>query len=93
MSSFQSAPGTALVTGTTSGVGLYATKALVDLGWKVFTANRSVERAEDAAAKLGLPFQCPSQLEHLCIDLSDLESVRNGVKKLLDSLEKPLDAA
>ncbi len=92
MSSFQSAPGTVLITGTTSGVGLYATKALVELGWKVITANRSPERAEHAAMRLGLPFNCPNQLQHILIDLSDLESVRNGASKLLNSLDSPLDA-
>ncbi len=92
MSSFQSAPGTVLITGTTSGVGLYATKALIDLGWKVITANRSPLKAEDAAVKLGLPFRCPNQLDHIYLDLSDLNSVREGVRNLLDSLEGPLDA-
>ncbi|KGG16417.1 MULTISPECIES: protochlorophyllide reductase [unclassified Prochlorococcus] len=92
MALFQSAPGTVLITGTTSGVGLYATKALVDLGWKVITANRSPIKAEDAAVKLGLPFRCPNQLQHIYLDLSDLESIRVETKKLLISLEQPLDA-
>ena len=92
MPSFQSAPGTVLITGTTSGVGLYAVKALIDLGWKVITANRSPLKAEEAAVKLGLPFGSPNQLEHIYIDLSDLDSVRQGVRNLLDSLEGPLDA-
>tara|TARA_Y100001968_G_scaffold89236_1_gene80285 strand:- start:2754 stop:3770 length:1017 start_codon:yes stop_codon:yes gene_type:complete len=92
MSSFQAAPGTVLITGTTSGVGLYATKALVDRGWRVITANRSPLRAEEAAVKLGLPFGRSRQLEHLHLDLSDLESVRSSVKSLLEKLEDPLDA-
>ncbi len=92
MASSQGAPGTVLITGTTSGVGLYATKALIDRGWKVITANRSPLRAEAAAVKLGLPFGSPSQLQHIYIDLSDLESVRVGVKNLLDSLDGHLDA-
>jgi len=92
MSSFQSAPGTVLITGTTSGVGLYATKALIDLGWKVITANRSPLRAEEAALKLGLPIRSPNQLQHIYLDLSDLDGVRLSVKKLLDSLDEPLDA-
>ncbi|MDB4677450.1 protochlorophyllide oxidoreductase, partial [bacterium] len=33
-------PGTVLITGTTSGVGLNATRALVQQGWTVITANR-----------------------------------------------------
>ena len=76
MASFQAAPGTVLVTGTTSGVGLYATKALVDRGWRVITANRHPLRAEAAAVRLGLPSGRPRQLKHIYMDLGDLESVR-----------------
>ena len=92
MASSQAAPGTVLITGTTSGVGLYATKALFDLGWRVITANRNPSLAETAAVNLGLPSGRPRQLKHLYMDLSDLESVRLGVKNLLDTLEAPLDA-
>ncbi len=92
MVSTQSAPGTVLITGTTSGVGLYATKALVEAGWQVITANRSPLKAEAACAKLGLPSGSPRQLKHIYMDLSDLESVRNGVEALLEFLERPLDA-
>ena len=45
MALVQAAPGTVLITGTTSGVGLYATKSLVERGWRVITANRSSLRA------------------------------------------------
>tara|TARA_Y100001968_G_scaffold146239_1_gene133719 strand:- start:3876 stop:4889 length:1014 start_codon:yes stop_codon:yes gene_type:complete len=92
MASSQAAPGTVLITGTTSGVGLYATKALMERGWRVITANRAPLRAEAAAVKLGLPFGKPRQLQHLYLDLGDLESVRTTSKNLLNSLEEPLDA-
>ncbi len=92
MASFQAAPGTVLITGTTSGVGLYATKALVERGWRVITANRNPLRAEDAAVNLGLPSGRPRQLRHMFMDLGDLESIRAGVGELLDSLDEPLDA-
>ncbi len=92
MASSQAAPGTVLITGTTSGVGLYATKALIDRGWRVITANRSPLRAEAAAINLGLPSGRPNQLQHLLMDLGDLDSVRLGVKNLLELLEEPLDA-
>ncbi len=85
----QASPGTVLITGTTSGVGLYACKALVYRGWRVITANRHPLRAVAAAERLGLP---SSQLTHLRMDLSDLESVRDGVETLKDSLSQPLDA-
>ncbi len=92
MALVQAAPGTVLITGTTSGVGLYATKSLVERGWKVITANRSSLKAEQTAAQAGLPINRPRQLQHIEIDLGDLESVRKGVKSLLASLDEPLDA-
>jgi protochlorophyllide reductase len=82
-------PGTVLITGTTSGVGLHATKALVDRGWTVVTANRDPVRAAAAAESLGIP---SAQLHHLRIDLGDLDSVRAGVETLVSSLGHPLDA-
>jgi len=92
MASLQAAPGTVLITGTTSGVGLYATKALVERGWRVITANRNPLRAEAAAVKLGLPSGRSRQLQHLLMDLGDFESVKDGVRSLFDTLEGPLDA-
>ena len=83
------AAGTALITGTTSGVGLNATKALVDRGWTVITANRDPVRAAAAADSLGIP---SAQLHHLRIDIGDLESVRVGVETLVASIGRPLDA-
>ena len=68
MASTQAAPGTVLITGTTSGVGLYATKALIDKGWKVITANRNPLRAEAAAVSLGLPAGRSRQLHHLLME-------------------------
>ncbi|WP_269624465.1 protochlorophyllide reductase [Prochlorococcus marinus] len=92
MALVQAAPGTVLITGTTSGVGLYATKSLVERGWRVITANRCSLRAEASASAIGLPSNSPRQLKHIQIDLGDLDSVRNGAKILLEDLEKPLDA-
>lgn len=89
MASLQASSGTVLITGTTSGVGLYACKALAYRGWQVITANRHPLRAVAAAERLGIP---SSQLHHLRMDLSDLQSVRDGVETLLSSLEQPLDA-
>tara|TARA_Y100001968_G_scaffold290930_1_gene295031 strand:+ start:434 stop:1447 length:1014 start_codon:yes stop_codon:yes gene_type:complete len=92
MAPIQSAPGTVLITGTTSGVGLYAVKALFNKGWKIITVNRDPLRAREAAEKLGLPSGRQRQLIHLSMDLSDLDSVREGVKNLFDQLDSPLDA-
>ncbi len=92
MALVQAAPGTVLITGTTSGVGLYATKSLVERGWRVITANRSSLRAEASALAVGLPSNSPKQLKHIQIDLGDLDSVRHGAKSLLEDLDQPLDA-
>jgi len=78
-------PGTVLITGTTSGVGLHATGALVQQGWTVITANRSPQRAAAAADALDLP---PERLKHVLMDLGDLDSVRQAV----DGLPERLDA-
>jgi len=78
-----------LITGTTSGVGLHATKALTDRGWTVITANRDPVRAAAAAESLGIPQE---RLHHLRIDLGDLDSVRTGVETLVDSIPGDLDA-
>ena len=88
-STSSSSPGAVLITGTTSGVGLNATKALIDRGWTVVTANRDPIRAAEAADGLGIP---RDRLHHLRMDLGDLESVRVGVETLVDSLGFGLDA-
>ena len=77
-------PGTVLITGTTSGVGLNATKALVERGWTVITANRSPQRAAAAADGLDLP---KDRLQHVLMDLGDLDSVRRAVDALPDRLD------
>ena len=77
-------PGTVLITGTTSGVGLNATRALLKQGWTVITANRSPQRAAAAADALDLPKQ---RLSHVLMDLGDLESVRSAVAQLPPSLD------
>jgi protochlorophyllide reductase len=81
--------GTVLITGTTSGVGLNATRALLERGWTVITANRDPVRAAAAADALGMPRE---RLHHLRIDLGDLDSVRAGVETLVSSVGQGLDA-
>ena len=79
-----STPGTVLITGTTSGVGLNAAKALASRGWQVITANRSPQRAAAAADALGI---LKERLQHVLMDLGDLESVRRAVQSLPVSLD------
>ncbi|MFN5118718.1 MAG: protochlorophyllide reductase [Cyanobacteriota bacterium] len=65
-----------MITGASSGVGLFATKALVARGWHVVMACRDPEKAHRAQAALALP---DSAVTHLQVDLGDLESVRRLV--------------
>jgi protochlorophyllide reductase len=81
-------PGTALITGASSGVGLFATKALVNRGWHVVMACRDTDKAQRAQAALALP---ASSVTHLAVDLGDFASVR----RLVDAFHatgRPLDA-
>ena len=64
---------TVIITGASSGVGLYGAKALADKGWHVVMACRDVGKAGDAAQELGIPEASFSIMQ---IDLGDLESVR-----------------
>ncbi len=80
-----STPGTVLITGTTSGVGLNASCALVKRGWTVISGNRSPQRAASAADDMDLPKE---RLKHVLMDLGDLDSVRRAV----DALPERLDA-
>ena len=79
-----STSGTVLITGTSSGVGLNAANALALRGWQVITANRSPQRAAAAADELGIPKE---RLQHVLMDLGDLDSVRRAVDALPDRLD------
>jgi protochlorophyllide reductase len=83
-----SVPGTVLVTGASSGVGLFATKALADRGWHVVMACRDPEKARRAQAALAIP---DAAVTHLRVDLGDLDSVRELVTAF-HATGLPLDA-
>ncbi len=68
---------TVVITGTSSGVGLYAAKALAKRGWHVVMACRDLEKAAKAAQTVGIP-QDSYTLIH--IDLGSLQSVRRFVE-------------
>ena len=71
-----------IVTGASSGVGLYATRALVDRGWHVLMACRDLDKARRAAASLAIPADSVS-LER--IDLGSQASVREFVGRFAAS--------
>ena len=68
---------TVVITGASSGVGLYAAKALANKGWHVVMACRNLEKAEQMAQSVGIPQGSYTLMQ---IDLASLDSVRNFVK-------------
>lgn len=77
-----------IITGASSGVGLWAAKALADRGWHVVMACRDLAKAEAAARDTGIP-EASRTLLH--IDLGSLASVRDFVAAFR-ATGLPLDA-
>ena len=74
----QEAKSVVIVTGASSGVGLHATKALVDRGWHVIMACRDLAKGKAAAASLGIS---PDKVSLELIDLGSQASVRAFVAR------------
>lgn len=68
---------TVALTGASSGVGLYAAKALAKRGWYVVMACRDLDKAQKAAQTVGMPQGSYTLIQ---IDLGSLESVREFVR-------------
>ena len=69
---------TVIITGTSSGVGLYAAKSLVARGWYVIMACRNVEKTYNAAQMVGIS---PENYTIIPVDLASLGSVRYFVQQ------------
>ncbi|MBW4673179.1 MAG: protochlorophyllide reductase [Desmonostoc geniculatum HA4340-LM1] len=67
---------TVVITGASSGVGLYAAKALAQRGWYVVLACRDLAKAQQAAQAVDIPYNSYTSIH---IDLGSLESVRQFV--------------
>jgi protochlorophyllide reductase len=76
---------TVVITGASSGVGLYAAKALAKRGWFVVMACRDLTKAGEAAQAVGIP-QGDYTIMHL--DLGSLDSVRKFARELSASGRK-----
>ena len=74
MSTYQK---TVIITGASSGVGLYAAKSLANRGWHVVMACRNLEKARNAAKEVNIP---QSSYSIIKLDLASLDSVRQFVK-------------
>lgn len=77
-----------IITGASSGVGLWAAKALADRGWHVVMACRDLAKAESAATATGIAAASRTLLP---IDLGSLASVRAFVAAFR-ATGLPLDA-
>jgi protochlorophyllide reductase len=67
---------TVIITGASSGVGLYAAKALAQRGWYIVMACRNLTKAKAAAQAVGM---APESYTIMPIDLGSLASVRQFV--------------
>lgn len=79
---------TVVITGASSGVGLYAAKAFAQRGWHVVMACRNLAKTERVAQTVGMPQDSYTMLP---IDLGSLASVRTFVSHFRAS-GKSLDA-
>lgn len=79
---------TVVITGASSGVGLYAAKALVKKGWHVVMACRNLEKTQKVANEVGMS---PDSYTIMHLDLASLNSVRKFVNTFRES-GKSLDA-
>jgi protochlorophyllide reductase len=79
---------TVVVTGASSGVGLYAAKALADQGWHVVMACRNLQKTEKVAAEVGI---AKDNYSIIHLDLASLVSVRAFVQDFR-ATGKSLDA-
>lgn len=68
---------TVIITGASSGVGLYGAKALADRGWHVIMACRDLVKAKTVADQIGMP---AGSYTILHIDTASLDSVRKFVQ-------------
>ena len=77
---------TVIVTGASSGVGLYAAKSLAQRGWHVVMACRDLDKAKRVATEQGIPAESYTVLH---LDLASLASVRQFVEDFR-ALGRPL---
>ena len=84
----QNSKSTVVITGASSGVGLYAAKALANKGWHVVMACRNLEKTQKVANEVGMT---PDNYTLLHLDLASLNSVRQFVNTFRES-GKSLDA-
>ena len=83
--------GLALITGTTSGVGLNTIKPLLRYGWEIIVVNRSNERAKEITQRI-LNKDEMKNIHFIEIDLANLDDVRRGCGEILERFKKPINS-
>jgi NAD(P)-dependent dehydrogenase (short-subunit alcohol dehydrogenase family) len=73
---------TALVTGSSAGIGLEIARELYSMGVNVVVSSRSLRRCEAACEKIRSETEGNGKLEALEIDLADFNSVREAVARV-----------
>ena len=84
----QNQKSTVVITGASSGVGLYGAKALAKKGWHVVMACRNLEKTQKVAKEVGMPSDSYSVIH---LDLASFKSVRQFVEDFRKT-GKSLDA-
>ncbi len=84
----QNQKSTVVITGASSGVGLYAAKALAKKGWHVVMACRNLEKTQRVAKEVGMS---SDNYTIIHLDLASLKSVRQFVEDFRKT-GKSLDA-
>ncbi|MGC6516501.1 MAG: SDR family oxidoreductase [Candidatus Puniceispirillaceae bacterium] len=79
---------TYLITGATSGTGFQTARILLSKGAQVVMLNRNNAKSEATKAALLEEFGDKALISFVQMDLSDLSSVRQAAKKLLDTVPK-----
>jgi len=76
---------TFLITGTTTGTGLEATRTLLSKGARVVMLNRNAERAAGVVARLKDELGAEADVSNVVMDLSELASVRRAAAEVLEA--------
>ncbi|MCH9681700.1 MAG: SDR family oxidoreductase [Deltaproteobacteria bacterium] len=79
---------TYLITGANSGTGFQAARTLLDKGANVVMLNRSVEKSQDAIAKLEEEFGADAEVSFTRMDLASLASVREAAAEVLKTVPR-----
>ena len=80
-----------VITGTTSGLGLECSRALLKSGkYQLVLANRDVDKMKSVAAEEGFD-DLPGQYTVMPLDLGSFQSTKNFVKLLKAKFPKPLE--